>query len=262
MPGSPNKSHGRPRRAPPLALRTIEGHTDGAPYAKKQVRPSPKVPLPPARRGHDERPFSCCCQAKAWPWDQGEEGRSARRRGENAVRLAVLIDADNARPSNVAGLLAEVAKYGTADVKRAYGHQLQRLEGSPARPVDPAVRLHHREKRHRRRDGHRRDGPVLLGPLRRLSASFPATSPSSPHACANPAPPATDSAIRDPTWASAIGPPETSSAGQGCLVSWCADRIFVCFPSGTFWMSARPLKLLDPTTPTKIHCGIAAVRLG
>lgn len=41
--------------------------------------------------------------------------------GENAARLAVLIDADNARPSTVEGLLAEVAKYGTAHVKRAYG---------------------------------------------------------------------------------------------------------------------------------------------
>jgi uncharacterized LabA/DUF88 family protein len=40
---------------------------------------------------------------------------------ENAARLAVLIDADNAQPSIVEGLLAEVAKYGTAHVKRAYG---------------------------------------------------------------------------------------------------------------------------------------------
>jgi uncharacterized LabA/DUF88 family protein len=41
--------------------------------------------------------------------------------GETAARLAVLIDADNARPSIIEGLLAEVAKYGTAHVKRAYG---------------------------------------------------------------------------------------------------------------------------------------------
>jgi uncharacterized LabA/DUF88 family protein len=40
---------------------------------------------------------------------------------ENAARLAVLIDADNAQPSITSGLLAEVAKYGTAHVKRAYG---------------------------------------------------------------------------------------------------------------------------------------------
>src|ERR1700741_4812130 len=40
---------------------------------------------------------------------------------ENAARLAVLIDADNAQPGIAEGLLAEVAKYGTAHVKRAYG---------------------------------------------------------------------------------------------------------------------------------------------
>lgn len=36
-------------------------------------------------------------------------------------KLAVLIDADNAQPSIVDGLLAEIAKYGTANVKRIYG---------------------------------------------------------------------------------------------------------------------------------------------
>ena len=36
-------------------------------------------------------------------------------------RLAVLIDADNAQPSIVDGLLAEVGKYGIASVKRIYG---------------------------------------------------------------------------------------------------------------------------------------------
>ena len=40
---------------------------------------------------------------------------------ENTARLAVLIDADNAQPGITEGLLAEVAKYGTAHVKRAYG---------------------------------------------------------------------------------------------------------------------------------------------
>ena len=37
------------------------------------------------------------------------------------AKLAVLIDADNARAKIVDGLLAEVAKYGTAHVKRIYG---------------------------------------------------------------------------------------------------------------------------------------------
>lgn len=35
--------------------------------------------------------------------------------------LAMLIDADNAQPSVIEGLLAEVAKYGVASVKRIYG---------------------------------------------------------------------------------------------------------------------------------------------
>ena len=41
--------------------------------------------------------------------------------GEKTEKLAVLIDADNAQPSIVEGLLAEIAKYGTANVKRIYG---------------------------------------------------------------------------------------------------------------------------------------------
>ncbi len=36
-------------------------------------------------------------------------------------RLAVLIDAENAQPSIIEGLLAEIAKYGIASVKRIYG---------------------------------------------------------------------------------------------------------------------------------------------
>jgi len=40
---------------------------------------------------------------------------------ENTDKLAVLIDAENAQPSIVDGLLAEIANYGTASVKRIYG---------------------------------------------------------------------------------------------------------------------------------------------
>lgn len=39
----------------------------------------------------------------------------------NDARLAVLIDADNADPSIVDGLLAEVSRFGVASVKRIYG---------------------------------------------------------------------------------------------------------------------------------------------
>jgi uncharacterized LabA/DUF88 family protein len=40
---------------------------------------------------------------------------------ESNLLLAVLIDADNANPSIIEGLLAEVAKLGVASVKRIYG---------------------------------------------------------------------------------------------------------------------------------------------
>jgi uncharacterized LabA/DUF88 family protein len=42
--------------------------------------------------------------------------------GNTTQKLAVLIDADNAQPSMARLLLAEVAKYGIAHVKRAYGN--------------------------------------------------------------------------------------------------------------------------------------------
>ncbi|KAE8137796.1 NYN domain-containing protein [Aspergillus pseudotamarii] len=41
--------------------------------------------------------------------------------GDTIPKLAVLIDADNARSSVVDGLLSEIAKYGTAHAKRAHG---------------------------------------------------------------------------------------------------------------------------------------------
>ena len=40
---------------------------------------------------------------------------------ENTDKLAVLIDADNAQPSIVDSLQAEIANYGVASVKRIYG---------------------------------------------------------------------------------------------------------------------------------------------
>lgn len=40
---------------------------------------------------------------------------------ETSLRLAVLIDADNAQAAVIDGLLAEVARYGEATVKRIYG---------------------------------------------------------------------------------------------------------------------------------------------
>jgi uncharacterized LabA/DUF88 family protein len=55
----------------------------------------------------------------AWYEDQGRDREAMVT--EHAARLAVLIDADNAQASIVDDLLAEVARYGTAQVKRAYG---------------------------------------------------------------------------------------------------------------------------------------------
>jgi uncharacterized LabA/DUF88 family protein len=40
---------------------------------------------------------------------------------EKTTKLAVLIDADNAQPTVIDGLLAEIANYGVASVKRIYG---------------------------------------------------------------------------------------------------------------------------------------------
>jgi hypothetical protein len=40
---------------------------------------------------------------------------------ENTTKMAVLIDAGNAQPAIAGALLAEVTKFGTAHVKRAYG---------------------------------------------------------------------------------------------------------------------------------------------
>ncbi|MCW5679564.1 MAG: NYN domain-containing protein [Anaerolineales bacterium] len=40
---------------------------------------------------------------------------------DNAATLALLIDGDNATPKIITGLLAEIANYGTASVKRIYG---------------------------------------------------------------------------------------------------------------------------------------------
>ena len=48
-------------------------------------------------------------------------GASITKADSDEVILAVLIDADNAQPAIIEGLLAEVAKYGVSSVKRIYG---------------------------------------------------------------------------------------------------------------------------------------------
>jgi uncharacterized LabA/DUF88 family protein len=55
-------------------------------------------------------------------------------------RLAVLIDADNAQPTIVEGLLAEIAKYGTANVKRIYGNWTdEKLKGWKATLLEHSI---------------------------------------------------------------------------------------------------------------------------
>jgi hypothetical protein len=49
------------------------------------------------------------------------KSRANATQDDEQRRLAVLIDADNAQPAVIGGLLAEVAKYGVASVKRIYG---------------------------------------------------------------------------------------------------------------------------------------------
>jgi uncharacterized LabA/DUF88 family protein len=48
-------------------------------------------------------------------------GAGSRAAHAGSAKLAVLIDADNIPPSSATQLMAEISKYGTAHVKRAYG---------------------------------------------------------------------------------------------------------------------------------------------
>ena len=52
------------------------------------------------------------------------------RPDDQTRNIAVLIDGDNAQPSLIYDVLAEVAKYGTITVRRAYGDwTTQRMSG-------------------------------------------------------------------------------------------------------------------------------------
>ena len=95
---------------------------------------------------------------------------------DDQPRLAVLIDADNAQPSVIEGLLAEVAQ-----VRRGQRQaHLWRLHLAPRmtqwkaallRALDQpgaAVRLHQRQERHRQLADHRCDGPAVHAALRWL----------------------------------------------------------------------------------------------
>src|SRR3546814_2388591 len=60
---------------------------------------------------------------------------------EPTKKLAVLIDADNTQPSIATALLAEIAKYGVANVKRIYGDwTTDNLKGWKKVLLDLAIR--------------------------------------------------------------------------------------------------------------------------
>ncbi len=111
--------------APASAWRRAVPEAD---VAAGRAEPTAEVPGPPGPVSRWERPVVGVGRARAaglggWVWSGLivlAGGGMSVTSGE-AARLAVLIDADNAQPSIVEGLLAEVAKYGTAHVKRAYG---------------------------------------------------------------------------------------------------------------------------------------------
>ena len=62
---------------------------------------------------------------------------------DDTKRLAVLIDADNVSPATAADLFAEIVKYGTPTIRRAYGDlTTQNLAGwkqtLPRHAIQPA----------------------------------------------------------------------------------------------------------------------------
>ena len=91
------------------------------------------------------------------------------------LRLAVLIDADNAQASLIEPLLAEVARYGEATVRRIYGDFTSNqsvawkkvLQTHAIKPVQQFAYTT-RQERHRQRSDHRRHGPALHPAVRRL----------------------------------------------------------------------------------------------
>lgn len=109
---------------------------------------------------------------------------------DSAGTLALLIDGDNATPKIITGLLAEIANYGTASVKRIYGDWTKPnlngwkeclLEHSDS--AGPAIRLYDREERNGRRDDYRRDGLALYLPSPvSASSQVIATLPAWPRA--------------------------------------------------------------------------------
>jgi hypothetical protein len=90
-------------------------------------------------------------------------------------KLAVLIDADNAQASIINELMAEVSRYGTATVKRAYGDwTTQNLRGWKDMLHKLAIQpmQHHWQERDGFVSNHRRYGLAAFRHGQRLLSGF------------------------------------------------------------------------------------------
>ena len=93
---------------------------------------------------------------------------------EMELRLAVLIDADNAPRSALGDVMAEIAVYGTPTIKRIYGDwttpNLASWKPLLLENAITPVQLHHRQELHRLGHDHRRHGHPLRRAGGRLRA--------------------------------------------------------------------------------------------
>ncbi len=113
---------------------------------------------------------------------------------ERTTKLAVLIDADNTRPSITEALLAEIATFGTAHVKRAYGDWTGTTlkgwkEQLPAQSIQPIQQFAYTTGKNATDSAliidemdlcrnHPRDDRIREMPRRRVALAFEVAGPS------------------------------------------------------------------------------------
>lgn len=130
-------------RTPPLVSRTCHHH--------RPARPAPSGPSPSERPTPGTRARSGALVATfvgsilltvlAQRMVQIRNAAGCQTAGMNAPSdlLAVLVDADNVPPSRIGAVLTEVARFGTASVKRVYGDwtttQLKSWKGAASEHV-------------------------------------------------------------------------------------------------------------------------------
>jgi hypothetical protein len=86
---------------------------------KARWRPSGTVPWRTSIRSHES--LSSGVTHRTIPQGTGRSSRHTVNMNATSDRLAVLVDADNVPPSQMGAVLAEIARFGTASVKRVYG---------------------------------------------------------------------------------------------------------------------------------------------